>query len=191
MVAVSEKDRDILQFLWVDDITKSEPEPINLRFTRVVFGVTSSPFLLNATIRHHLEEFTSTCADLVTKLVKSFYVDDVVTGIRDEDQAYTLYETSKEVLRRSGSNLRKFYTNSTLLQMKIDRNEACNELTPNVASTEETEETYSSSILCQYTQPGEWKVLGIWWDPQTDQLIQSLEDIASLAGTLKPTKREM
>jgi len=51
MIAISEKDRDVLRFLWVDDITKEEPEPIALRFTRVVFGVSSSPFLLNATIR--------------------------------------------------------------------------------------------------------------------------------------------
>ena len=190
MVAVSEKDGDILRFLWVDDITKIEPEPIDLHFTRVVFGVTSSPFLLNATIRHHLEKFTSTCPDLVTKRVKSFCVDDVMTGSRDEEQAYTLYETSKKILRRGGINLRKFCTNYTLLQMKIDRDENCNELTQNVASTEET---YSSSTLCpgQYTQPGERKVLGIRWDPQTDQLIQSREDIVGLARTLEPTKREI
>jgi len=50
MIAISERDRDVLRFLWVDDITKEEPEPIALRFTRVVFGVSSSPFLLNATI---------------------------------------------------------------------------------------------------------------------------------------------
>lgn len=55
MVAISEKDRDVLRFLWVDNIAKEESEVVALRFTRVVFGVTSSPFLLNATIRHHLE----------------------------------------------------------------------------------------------------------------------------------------
>ena len=98
MVVVSEKDRDVLRFLWVDDITKSEPEPIILHFTRVVFGVTSSPFILNAAICHHLEKFTSTCPDLVKKLVKSFYVNNVVTSARDEEQGYTLYETSKEIL---------------------------------------------------------------------------------------------
>ena len=175
----------------MDDITKSEPEPMDLRFTRVVFGVTSSPFLLNATIRHHLEKFTSTCPDLVTKLVKSFYVDDVVTGARDEEQAYTLYETSKKILCRGGFNLRKFRTNSTLLQMKIDRDENCIELTPNVLKKPRKPTQVQHFCSGQYTQLGERKVLGIRWDPQTDQLIQSLEDIAGLARTLEPTKREI
>ena len=37
--------------LWIDDIDKAELQVITLRFTRVVFGVSSSPFLLNATIK--------------------------------------------------------------------------------------------------------------------------------------------
>ncbi len=57
MVAMSPLDRDVLRFLWIDDISKSQPEVCVMRFARVVFGVTSSPFLLNATIRHHLERF--------------------------------------------------------------------------------------------------------------------------------------
>ncbi len=44
---------------WVDDITKPNPEVRVLRFTRVMFGVSSSPFLLNATIDHHLKLFSS------------------------------------------------------------------------------------------------------------------------------------
>lgn len=44
MVAVSEKDRDVLRSWWVNDITKEEPEPVILRFARVVFGVLSSLF---------------------------------------------------------------------------------------------------------------------------------------------------
>ena len=54
MVSMLEEDRDALRFLWVDDACKSNPEVEVLRFTRVVFGVSSSPFLLNATIDHHL-----------------------------------------------------------------------------------------------------------------------------------------
>ena len=56
MVSMSEKDRDILRFLWYDDVTKKQPEVRMFRFTRVVFSVSSSPFLLNATISHHLSK---------------------------------------------------------------------------------------------------------------------------------------
>ena len=54
MVSVKEEDRDSLRFLWVTNPKEENSEVITLRFTRVVFGVTSSPFLLNATINHHM-----------------------------------------------------------------------------------------------------------------------------------------
>lgn len=57
MVGMAEEDRDVLRFLWVDDVDKVSPEIVVLRFTRVVFGVSSSPFLLNATIKHHIEQY--------------------------------------------------------------------------------------------------------------------------------------
>ena len=53
MVHMNEADKDVLRFLWVDDIDKAEPKVITMRFTRVVFGLSSSPLLLNATIKHH------------------------------------------------------------------------------------------------------------------------------------------
>lgn len=59
MVSMAEKDRDVLRFMWVDDITKEELEIIALSFTRVVFGVSSSPFLLNATIQHNLKQYSA------------------------------------------------------------------------------------------------------------------------------------
>ena len=55
MIAVERKDRDVLRFLWVKDAFAEQMHVVKLRFTRVVFGVSSSPFLLNATIRHNLE----------------------------------------------------------------------------------------------------------------------------------------
>ena len=35
MVGMKEEDRDVLRFLWVDDIGKTSPEIVVLRFTRV------------------------------------------------------------------------------------------------------------------------------------------------------------
>jgi hypothetical protein len=54
MISVNPDDRDVLRFLWVENPFDDD---VILRFTRVVFGVSSSPFLLTATIRHHLETY--------------------------------------------------------------------------------------------------------------------------------------
>ena len=71
----------------VDDVSSQQPNLVQLRFTCVVFGVCSSPFLLNATIRYHLEQYQETQPDLVMKLSKATYVYDVVSGADDEEQA--------------------------------------------------------------------------------------------------------
>lgn len=68
MVSV-EKDRDALRFLWVDNVNENPPKIRPLRFTRVVSGVSSSPFLLNTTIRHHLESYRSSHPDLIQLLL--------------------------------------------------------------------------------------------------------------------------
>lgn len=48
MVSVEESDCDALRFLWMHNVQENLPRIQPLRFTRVVFGVSSSPFLLNA-----------------------------------------------------------------------------------------------------------------------------------------------
>ena len=61
MVSVHERDRDSLRFLWAADLRAETTEVITLRFNRVVFGVSSSPFLLNVTINHHMETYCNDC----------------------------------------------------------------------------------------------------------------------------------
>ena len=56
VIQIAEEYHDALRFLWLDDITMEQLQIVDHRFTRVVFGVSSSPFLLNATIQHHLEQ---------------------------------------------------------------------------------------------------------------------------------------
>ena len=57
MVHIAEEDRDVLRFLWVKDTDKAELEVVVLRFSHVVFGLSSSPFLMNATIKHHIGQY--------------------------------------------------------------------------------------------------------------------------------------
>ena len=86
----------------------------------MTFGVFSSPFLLNATIRHHMEQYRSMDPVFVDKFERSIYVDDLACGAADEDEAFKLYQKSKEWLKKGGFSLRKFLTNSQELQARID-----------------------------------------------------------------------
>ena len=75
MISVSEEDRDVLRFLWVEDLSSHLPRLVTLRFARVVFGVSSSRFLLNATLRYHMERYRTSDPSFVDQFVRSVYVD--------------------------------------------------------------------------------------------------------------------
>ena len=144
MTAMTEKDRDVLRFLWVDDVSKPSPETIVLQFKRV-WGVVK----LNATIRHHLEKYAMIQSDLVNKLLTSTYVDDIITGAESEEVAYKLYKDSKELLKGAGFNLRMFTSNSSQLCDKVEGEETphssdVNHNPPVSSNTEESEDLHTS-----------------------------------------------
>ncbi|XP_037503101.1 uncharacterized protein LOC119377876 [Rhipicephalus sanguineus] len=56
-ISATPADRDALRFLWYEHLPTRQDQDSVIevwRMTRVPFGVTSSPFLLAATVRHHL-----------------------------------------------------------------------------------------------------------------------------------------
>lgn len=67
MVSVADRDRDVLQFLWIKDAKDTQPEITIMLFTRVVFGVSASPFLLNATIYHLIKKYSPIDQPFVNK----------------------------------------------------------------------------------------------------------------------------
>lgn len=171
MIAIDEKDRDVLRFLWVDDATKEKPEIRAYRYTRVVFGVSSSPFLLNATVKYHLESFRDSHKAVVKKLLESTYVDDVITGADSIDEAFELYTQAKEIFRKGGFNLRKFVSNCLPLKTRIDAAEQL------LDSTESERE--------------EVKVLGVIWNTLNDTFVFDLSELSETAKSLQPTKRNV
>ena len=174
MIQMDERDRDALRFFWVDDITKEEPEIRIYRFTRVMFGISSSPFLLNATIKYHLDKYLDSDRAVVECLQRSTYVDDVITGANTETDALMIYNQSKAIFREGGFNLRKFQTNSPTLQKKINIAEG----------TSVTERSGEFSTVSP-----EMKVLGVTWNHVTDELVFDPSDLALVGEKLLPTKR--
>ena len=118
-VSIAPDDRDFLWFLWIDDITKDNPEIVIRRFTRVVFGVNSSPFLLNGTISHHINSYKDIDPDFVEEVLKSLYVDDFTSSASSVSEGYSLYDKLKKIFKDGGFNMRKWQTNSDVLGKKI------------------------------------------------------------------------
>ena len=79
-VRVSEEDSNFLRFSWVSDIKKIDPEIVTKRYTSVTFGVNSSPFLLNATILIHLEQFLDVHPEVILQFLQDLYMDDSTSG---------------------------------------------------------------------------------------------------------------
>ena len=105
------------------------------------------------------------------KIGKSFYVDDLVTGVEDEERAYQLFVKSKEMLKDGGFNLHKFSSNSAVWQARVDP-KTCSTEHPILRPIEVLEETYTTSTLGpgQEMRPGEQKVLGVQWDIASDHM---------------------
>ena len=76
MVGITEGDRDVLRFLWVHTLERYPPEKEVLRVTRFVFGVCSSLFLLNSTMKSHIEGYKKENTEFVDQFLHSIYVDD-------------------------------------------------------------------------------------------------------------------
>ena len=182
-VAVQQKDRDVIRFLWLKDITKplTTDNIATCRFSRVPFGIISSQFLLGATIKDHLE---STKDQFSIDISKDMYVDNLITGANSEEEAKQLYVEAKQKLLEISMNLRDWKSNSQNLNETFSVNDRMN----------------GTAI----------KVLGLQWNTNADQLMistdkfqraeisttkrQVLMAVASLfdpLGYLTPTKTKM
>ena len=191
MVGITEADRDVLRFLWFDDAMAEAPTPVVLRFARVVFGVSSSPFLLNATIQHHIERYAND-PEFVRQVLDSLYVDDVAAGGSDDLATYELYTKLKTRLAEGGFNIRKFSSNSAILMSKIEANEQAlsgNDVQP-VATVTADSDSYAASTL-NSNSTASTKVLGIPWNRESDMFELELNAVFANATTDPVTKREV
>nr|XP_047141290.1 uncharacterized protein LOC124816230 [Hydra vulgaris] len=116
-IGLTNKCRDYVRFLWYNDINNisvknlSNQKLISYRLCKVLFGVTSSPFLFNGTLKLHLEQYLRSNSSYVNKLVNSLYVDDVNSCFDEVSQCINFYKWCKLLLKEGGFNLRKFESN--------------------------------------------------------------------------------
>ncbi|XP_035217266.1 uncharacterized protein LOC118190626 [Stegodyphus dumicola] len=172
-IVLAEKDRDAVRFLFVKNIDtplqNTDDQLEVYRFKRVLFGVNSSPFLLAATIKLHIQKYRNVYPDTFQILDTCMYVDDLVTGADDVSEALKTSREAKEIMRGAGMNLRKWVTNDYHLAKKWE------------------EENFDIHPLSSNEKI--LKVLGIQWNIQEDSLSIETSCLTKISRRKKSTKR--
>lgn len=101
---------DVLRFHWFEAGT-SEIEV--LRFTRALFGLLQSPFLLGATLKLHLESLRNQYPKEVAKIEKCLYVDDIITEWDTTDEVLKLKTTTIIIFQEAKFDLHKWQSNES------------------------------------------------------------------------------
>ena len=133
-------------------------------------------------------------------LKKSLYVENIVTGEGDEVKALELCSKSKSLMQRGGFNLRKWKTNSKIVQEAI--NGMNNRVNPtsepgSMKTITEEDESYAKTTNGPPIAAGSTsenaivKVLGSIWNTDTDQFTFNLVDLSQHASLLSTTKRSL
>uniref|UniRef100_A0A914URF9 Reverse transcriptase domain-containing protein n=1 Tax=Plectus sambesii TaxID=2011161 RepID=A0A914URF9_9BILA len=113
-LGLEQEDRDAVRFIWLKDIKKpwSQDNLQVYRFCRVAFGVISSPFLLAATIRHHLQKSGTKVAK---EIEENVYADNVLMEARSTKEAQDKCREMKKIFKQALMNLREFTSNDQLI----------------------------------------------------------------------------
>ena len=82
---------DFLRSLWLEDVFAEIPKIVRTRFARILFGMTSSPYLLNSTLKKHPTTYDYGFK-VINRIVNCFYVDDFSGGENLLKKAFELYK---------------------------------------------------------------------------------------------------
>ena len=102
-IGVDESQRDYLRFLWLANIADEDPEIVVYRFCSVVFGLSCSPFIMNAILQHHVKQYEAVDPEFVKLMLNSFYCDDLSLAVNSLEEAVSVCLKAKE--RYSRGNL--------------------------------------------------------------------------------------
>lgn len=157
-VGIAVEHRDALRLLWVID-----GQVWILRFARLPFGLTSSPFILAAVLKKHLES-SDLDENLVHQILTAFYVDDNVWSVDTLRELFHRYETMLKTFRVAGMELTQWDANDfTARELFRKRGD---------------------------DPPEVETVLGLMWDVMEDIICINTERIKDLVGKEPKTKRQ-
>jgi hypothetical protein len=150
-VRIKAVERDALRFHWQHP---GENAIQIYRFTRALFGLTCSPFLLGGVVDQHSEHWRDR-KPVVDELKKNLYVDDLLSGGNTVLEANDKKSVMSEILADGTFKLHKWNSNVRELEDSDKSNSEC-------------DQTFANTQLG--VEPNESKLLGLEWDKNVDSL---------------------
>ncbi|VDI74374.1 Hypothetical predicted protein, partial [Mytilus galloprovincialis] len=121
-IGLDEKDRDFTRFFWLSDTDNPSSTLTTYRFKSILFGATSSPFILNATLLKHLDA----CNTNVSAMMKNdLYVDNILSSLENEDDAAKYFVQARSLMSDAGFNLRSWSSNCSKLTDLAKQHDVC------------------------------------------------------------------
>ena len=162
---------------------------------------TSSPSILGATIAHHLRfMYKQSEPEMATLLEKSLYVDDLLSGVGDDEKALEIYHKSKKIMAGGGFNLRKWNSNSPNVMSEISKSERPQEDSTTKRKsqsdvTTEDDQSYAKTTtgLDSPSTKDDFvvKALGLNWNTLSDELFFDFSSLHAYAKSLPLSKRSV
>ena len=84
-------------------------------FTRFVFELNQSPFILVGTLEIHLENYIVMFRELIERVKDDMYVDDLVTRGESTSEVDKIKGDSVNLFQRGGFKLHKWHSNKQVL----------------------------------------------------------------------------
>ena len=141
-IGLDKSDREFTRFFWLSNLEDLESEFQVYCFKTVLFGSTSSPFMLDATLHHHLANYNTPVAE---DMEENIYVYDVFSGCNEEQDAVAYNGEAWSIMKEAHFNLRSWSSNSPSLREQAARD--------GITDTKET-----------------LKILGLKWNTFSDTL---------------------
>ncbi|XP_028419027.1 uncharacterized protein LOC114544609 [Dendronephthya gigantea] len=147
-IRIKQEERDSLRFHW----REPNSDVIRIyRFTRALFGLTSSPFLLAGVLDQHLNSWKARYPKLVEEVQHGLYVDDLIAGGVTVEEVLEKKTKTTEVFENATFSIHKWHSNAKELE--------ASEQVP----SESEEMTYAKQQL-----GSGGKLLGLPWDRERD-----------------------
>ena len=148
-------------------------------FNRVIFGVTSSQFLLNGIVQAHGSKYEKINPEFARKVKNHFYVDYLNTGVYSTEEGFDFYKKMKVRFLEANFNVRKWRTNDEEDQCKL------------INLYEKNEGVNSGVEMNNVNSINNDKVLGLYWNHKKDIISLKINKVVKKVINIIPTKRNI